>query len=203
MPKASERAIALAKEVLAKCMAYDPHFPNPSEATLMAWAEHISLANPERDDMLAAVTKFYENSLGVVKPLPASISILARQIRQDRLVRGDYQPPPDKSADPPPPSPPEAKKITLAEWEELHGEKFPRIALGLSVDDPNLSGPNPLRAHCPHCKAPPGSPCVIPGTQQRLEKARAHDARFAVMENRCAASAGWHVTPHSPECERA
>jgi hypothetical protein len=87
VPKASERATKLAKEVLAKIAAYDAQFLTPNPATLIAWAEHISLRNPERDDMLAAVTKFYETNEGGVKPLPASISNIAQGMRRDRLAR--------------------------------------------------------------------------------------------------------------------
>ena len=57
MPRPSERAISLATEVLSKCMAYDPNFPNPTEAQILAWGEHFALKNPGREDALEAVTK--------------------------------------------------------------------------------------------------------------------------------------------------
>lgn len=200
---ASDRAISLAKKVLAKCMAYDPHFPRPSEATLLAWGEHISYRNPDPDDMLEAVTKFYETNTDA-KPLPASITFIARQVRQERAMHGDYKPPPDKSDDPEPQLP-VGKKISMAEWEELHGAKFPKLALGLPLEEPNaqLDGPNPLRVQCPHCQATPGSQCTIPGTTMVLTKSRAHDARYAVVEGRCAPGTKWHVDPHSEDCELA
>jgi hypothetical protein len=91
MPRASERAVELAKEVLAKIAAYDGQFLKPNPATVLAWAEHISLRNPTREDMLAAVTKFYETNEGGVKPLPASISNIAQSMRQDRLMRESTQ----------------------------------------------------------------------------------------------------------------
>lgn len=176
MPKASERATALAKEVLAKIAGYDPYFPNPNPAMLTSWAEHISLKNPERDDMLDAVAKFYETNIDV-KPLPASITSLARTIRQDRVMRKAYAPPPDKSEDPEPPPPPGAKRISMAEWEELHGQKFPKLALGKDLPDDN-----PLRVPCPHCRVTAGNPCTIPGTQQILQKRRAHDSRIKLAK---------------------
>lgn len=199
--KASERAIKLAKEVLAKCMAYDPHFPRPSEATLMAWGEHISLKNADRDDMLEAVSKFYETNTDV-KPLPASITFLARQLKQDRNMRHEYRPPPDKSDDPELPpgvsaSNTAAKKITMEEWEELHGQSFPKVALGKSLDD--ADGLNPLRVHCPFCNSGPGSPCTI--GQIPLTLTRAHESRCAVVENRCGGL--HHVEPHTKGCEHA
>lgn len=186
MPKASERAIALAKEVLAKIAAYDAYFPKPNESMLMAWAEHISLKNPNRDDMLAAVSKFYENNADGVKPLPASVTSIARAMRQDRMARGDYTPPPDKSADPEPPALPEGEKITMAEWEARHGVSFPKLVLRRLPEDDSFDGPNPLRVACPHCKASVGTPCSIPGTQQVLVKSRAHPKRVELAERELA-----------------
>jgi hypothetical protein len=62
----------------------------------MAWAEHIMLKNPAREDALAAVAKFYETNTDR-KPLPASITLIARDMRLDRLARQDYEPPPSKA----------------------------------------------------------------------------------------------------------
>lgn len=181
MPKASEKSIALAKDVLKKCIAYDPMFPTPTEAQVMAWAEHISIRNPDREDMLAAVTRFYEHNADGVKPLPAAISSIARQIRQEQSLHGDYEPPPDKSVDPAPPILPGQEKITLAEWEKRHGQKFPRLRIGRSIPEAEYQDDmpvNPLRAKCPHCKAAPGSPCTIPGTSNILTKHRCHPSRM-------------------------
>lgn len=180
MPHASERAIKLAKEVLAKCMAYDPHFPKPSEAMILAWGEHISIRNPAREDMLDAVTRFYEHNTEGSKPLPAAISSIARQVRQDRMVRKEYEPPPDKSDDPPPPALPQSNRITLAQWEERHGEKFPRVRLGKSVPGAEVdeaTAVNPLRVACPYCKSSPGAPCTT-SVGVVLTKHRAHPSRM-------------------------
>lgn len=200
MPKASERAVKLAKEVLAKCMAYDPHFPRPSEATILAWAEHIGLKNPAHDDMLAAVAKFYETTTDV-KPLPASITSIARTIRQDSLLHAEYEPPPDKSDDPEPETAPGTKKISMSEWEALHGVQFPKLALGLplEVPDEKLDGPNPLRVHCPYCKSGPGSPCTVDSMPLRL--VRAHESRCAIVEKRCGGL--HHESPHTERCDQA
>ena len=205
MPKASERALGLAREVLAKIAAYDPYFPKPNEAMLIAWGEHISLKNPDRDDMLDAVTKFYETNEDGSKPYPASISTIARSIRQDRLLRGDYKPPPDKSDDPELPPARQSgfgmkaddrrdlnfqlvlgdAKMTQAEWERRHDEKFPELKT-VPVVDAELVG-NPLLVRCPWCKATVGAPCTVPVTQRSLAapvmgpmmtKHRAHPSRW-------------------------
>lgn len=200
MPKASERATKLASEVLAKIAGYDPYFPKPNPSTLAAWAEHISLKNPDRDDMLAAVSKFYETTTDV-KPLPASITSIARTIRQDSLLHGEYEPPPDKSDDPEPEPDPGAKKISMAEWEALHGVQFPKLALGrpLEVPDEGLDGPNPLRVQCPYCRAGPGSPCTV--DRQPLRLVRAHESRCAIVEKRCGGL--HHESPHTERCAKA
>lgn len=190
----------MAKEVLTKIACYDPYFPKPNEGMLTAWAEHISLKNPDREDMLNAVTKFYENSFGDVKPMPASITSLARKMRQDRMARAEYVPPPDRSADPPPVELPSARKISMAEWEEANGVKFPEFALGKSLDDPDHLM-NPLRVPCPHCRSGAGSPCTIAGTAEPLKKVRAHESRIAIVEARCGGM--HHESPHTTGCELA
>jgi len=172
----SERALALAGDVLAKIAAYDPRFPRPNEAMLRAWAEHITIRNPDPDDMMASVTKFYETPRDLY-PKPADITTLARDMRRDRLDRGYPLPPPDKSADPVELDPPDARRMTLQEWEELHGVEFPRVAFGKSIP----AEANPLKVVCPYCKALRGSPCVVPGTGQVLTKIRAHPSRMELV----------------------
>lgn len=181
MPRASEKAIKLAGEVLAKIAAYDPQFSKPNPATLQAWAEHIGIRNPARDDMLDAVARFYEHNTDcTVKPLPASISSISRQIKQERSLHAEYTPPPDKSDDPEPPAPPQGSKISLREWEVLHGMQFPRGHVFRSVDEAEVQDAlpvNPLRVACPHCKSSAGAPCTVPGTSHVLRKHRAHPSR--------------------------
>lgn len=181
MPKASEKAIKLAKEVLAKCMAYDPHFPRPSEAQVLAWAEHIGIRNPDRDDMLDAVTRFYEHNTEGIKPLPAAISAIARQVRQERSLHAEYEPPPDKSMDPMPTPAIGAEKITLAEWERRHKTQFPRGKVFRTVGEAEVQDAmpvNPLRVSCPYCKSSAGFPCTVPGSQDVLTQHRAHPSRM-------------------------
>ncbi len=208
MPQPSERALGVAKKVLAKIASYDPHFPQPSPSMVMAWGEQITIANMTEQDMLDGVTKFYETAVAGAKPLPASIIVLANQSRIQR-VQGESQqareeredrrdaklegreyvrPLPEKGA----------QKITMAEWEERHGTRFPRAALGLDIPD----GPNPLKVACPWCRQPEGYRCVVPGSDQVLSEGRSHDSRIAISQGRCAASAGKHVIPHSDDCER-
>jgi len=55
----SPQAITTAQDVLAKCAAYDPWFPQPSQATVLAWAEEIQATNLTADDLLAGVTDVY------------------------------------------------------------------------------------------------------------------------------------------------
>lgn len=206
MPQPSERAVAAARKVLAKIAAYDPHFPNFSQSTLMAWAEHITISNMTEDDMLDGVTKFYETATAGAKPLPASITILANAIRIERIQREPKRAREEREArrdaklegreyvkelDPP------GGKMSMAEWEERHGVRFPKVALGLDIPD----GPKPLSVRCPWCRRDVGYRCVIPGSDTEL-KGPSHNARMAVLEGRCAGYAGFHVNPHSSDCER-
>jgi hypothetical protein len=210
LPAPSERAIGLAKKVLAKCMAYDPHFPHSSDSMIMAWAEHISLKNTAEEDMLDAVTAFYEHNIDGVKPLPATITTLAREIRRERGLRETVEEREAREARIDAKAEghvvdldrkaigSRAEKITLEEWEARHGTKLPTVVFGKDMPD----GPNPLKVRCPWCKAAISFPCTIPGTSQALSGF--HDARLAkVQGNRCAGWAGLHVTPHSEDCEFA
>lgn len=190
MPKASEATVKLAKEVLAKIAGYDPWFPKPNDAMLLSWADHFDLKNPAREDVLEAVTRFYgEKRESNKPPLPADITALARAARQDRLLRNEYVPPPDKSDDPQPPEPEGVEKISLAEWEHRHDAKFPHVGVGKSVEEvesprlpPHIGGwdseVNPLTVKCQHCGAPATYPCVIPETQEILTRSRAHPRRI-------------------------
>lgn len=218
MTAPSDDVVKVAKKVLAKVMAYDPHFSNGSQSIIMAWAEHIAIRNIAEDDLLAGVTRFYEFNQDA-KPLPASITFHAREIVRQRgegmsteerqaledardarlegreqYVRGPGMAAPQLAL------PPRGAKITMEEWERLHGERFPDLALGRSVDS---AVPNPLRVRCMWCQSPIGQRCVVYGTQQPLSNGESHDCRKAQVEGRCADSVGWHVQPHSKGCERA
>lgn len=83
----TESAINATKAVLAKCAANDPWFPNPAEATILAWAEQFVTAKLPLDDLLAAVTLAYATNGSGYKPLPADIIKAARAIRADRMQR--------------------------------------------------------------------------------------------------------------------
>lgn len=83
----TESAISATKAVLAKCAANDPWFPQPAEATILAWAEQFITVKLPVDDLLAAVTRVYATSAAGFKPLPADIIRAARAIRADRAER--------------------------------------------------------------------------------------------------------------------
>ena len=208
MPSYSDRALRAARSTLAKIAAYDPYFANPSKAMWIAWAEHITLRNMQEEEMLEAVAKFYESNSEGFKPLPATISTIAielrrsrpesdgdrelREARIDAKVEGRVQ---DLDA-PILPARVPAEKITLEEWQRRHGEEFP--VLGFSVNEGKKRAA-PLKVRCPWCKQPPGRRCTAPGTAREIKDF--HDARVAVVEQRCAWWAGLHVSPHTEGCE--
>jgi hypothetical protein len=72
---------------LAKCAAYDPWFPKPSQATVEAWAEAISEYQLDTPDILAGVKVAYRDNGAGFKPLPRDIIQAARQIRRERAER--------------------------------------------------------------------------------------------------------------------
>jgi hypothetical protein len=189
---------------LAKIAAYDPQFAVPNESMLMAWAEQVTICNSSEEDMLEAVADFYSTNTTGVKPLPASITSIARGFRRDRMAKADYRPMRDRSVDPEPPALPGVEKISMEEWEARHKERFPKLVLGILPDEPSVfDRPNPLKVRCLWCKQPKGSPCVNRSTGEPLTRSRAHDVRFAQVEGRCAHTAGWHVDPHTEGCDQA
>jgi hypothetical protein len=77
----------LAALALAKCAAYDPWFPNPSEAIIEAWAEQIEVHRLDLPDLLAGVTLLYSEHGSGFRPLPKDLIDSARRIRRDRMER--------------------------------------------------------------------------------------------------------------------
>lgn len=79
----------IAALALAKCAAYDPWFPKPSQAIVDSWAEHLAIHKLGVEDVLAGVTKAYNEHGSGFKPLPKDISDAGRAIRRDRAERED------------------------------------------------------------------------------------------------------------------
>lgn len=211
---ASERAEYVASRVLAKCAAYDHRFPRPNEATKKAWGEHIELKNAQLDDMLEAVTRWYAEPRDRV-PLPADISMIARDLRRERQARETTEEREAREAradakaegfEPVDLDTPQlgnrGRKITMAEWEELHGEKFPVLALPSLDEESSDQRRAALKIKCRYCKQMPGCPCVNHDGKP-LTKTVAHDSRIREAEGRCAPSVGFHVSPHVDDCPMA
>ena len=76
-------------DVLQKCSAYaNEKTPSPSEATILAWVEHFNqFPHIRRDDALTAVARYYRDPRDRLVQ-PADISRVARDLVQDRALRG-------------------------------------------------------------------------------------------------------------------
>ena len=203
---ASERAERVAALVLAKCAAYDHRFPRPTEATHHAWAEHITIKNAKEEDMLAAVSKWYEEPHDRV-PLPADISLIARDIQRDRMSREPesrrrqreaYY---DARAEGRPVDLDSVaigetqERISMEEWERRHNQKFPKLALPSLNEDASDQRRAAFKIKCRYCKQNPGYPCVNHDGSP-LTKTIAHDSRIREAEGRCAPTVGFHANPH-------
>jgi hypothetical protein len=151
MSTPSQQAIQAAQAVLAKCNANDPWFPKPSQATVLAWAEHFMLKNYPLEDLLAAVTLLYQTKASGFRPLPGDILGAAAGIRNDRLMR---------EAD-------EEREARENERDKALERSDDVVALvgSSAFSVPFFSrGPNPLLVACGWCGAGSGSRCIIPGT---------------------------------------
>ncbi|MCA9101920.1 MAG: hypothetical protein KDA63_12245 [Planctomycetales bacterium] len=171
----SRRAIESAKQVLALCSATDPWFPKPSQATVLAWAEHIDRTNFARDELLEAVRTFYSAG-GDCRPRPGDIINAAKSTRNDRFMR----------------QPLEAIYAHRDAIDERLAGRIEETADTLSLDraiETKYRRPdmNPLTVPCPYdgCRAIPGKRC----TSARQPMNGYHPTRID------AAKAGRHLPP--------
>jgi hypothetical protein len=177
--KPSKEKIITATKVLEKISAYDPYFARPADSVLLAWASALTLVNIAEDVALEAVDHMYANvSSADFRPLPGLLIQHCREVRRERfeLERKSQE---EVEAEE------EAEKITMREWEERHGEKFPRGKLGKVIpfpDDPDMETANLRRVACPHCRAPIGSPCVVAGSNTPLTNLPVHWSRRAAAQ---------------------
>lgn len=76
-------------DALQKATAYAPdRVPAPSEAVVMAWVEHFEqFPHLTRDDLLAAVSRYYREPHVDHLLQPAHISKTARELHQDHAMR--------------------------------------------------------------------------------------------------------------------
>jgi hypothetical protein len=77
-------------DALTKCTGYDSaHCPQPSRVVVAAWLEHFSdYPDLERGDLLEAA-KVYHSVPRTEQLQPAHLSRIARDLRRDRLDRGE------------------------------------------------------------------------------------------------------------------
>lgn len=112
----------LAAAAMAKCVGYDPYFPEKSDVMIGAWAEALEDGHiTELADVLMAVRVMYRNyGEPGWRPTPKVLVDTARECRKLRLER---------EAKPEIEGPP---KKTFAEFKRDHPEvKFPRFGKGL------------------------------------------------------------------------
>lgn len=169
-----ESAINATKAVLAKCAANDPWFPNPAEATILAWAEQFVVAKIPLDDLLAAVTQVYATNGSGFKPLPADIIRAARAMRADRGQRETE----------------EQRRAREARIDARLTPLIAELAEAKSVPDEELRYQrpeiNPLAVLCPHepCRASVARPCRV-GPDPLRRKPRYHPSRIDAASTVC------------------
>lgn len=164
----SRRAVESAKAVLALCSATDPWFPKPSQATVLAWSEHVERTNFTKDELLEAVRTFYGLG-GDLRPRPGDIINTARTNRQDQFMR---QPLKDIEAHN------DAIDARLAPYiDDVTDAKSVNTALKYQRRECN-----PLSVPCPYapCRAIPGRRCKS-GSQTLRGY---HHARIDAAESR-------------------
>ena len=163
----SESAIHAAKAALAKCAANDPWFPQPAEATILAWAEQFVIPNLPLDVLLEAVTQVYAGCSSGFKPLPGDIIKAGRAIRAERGQR-------ESDAE---------REARQARMDSRMVQTVAELAGDLSIpDEPKFKRPgpdSPLHVPCPHgpCSAGVGQRCTSGGRPLRMVP-RFHSSRI-------------------------
>jgi hypothetical protein len=169
MPTPPAAAIQAARDVLTKCAAYDPWFPHPTEALILAWAEQIALTNLTRDELLAGVTDCYRTHGAGFKPLPADIIGAAKTLRHDHFMR----------------QPLDVIEATTHHTDARLAPIIAELATATSIPDddgrPRYQRPTSAQRSartvpCPWCKVGAGQPCYNPATRRPFNGH--HDARI-------------------------
>lgn len=200
----SEKALTAARLVLAKCSAIDPWFPEPSESTMLGWAEQFGLVNFDTQELLDAVSSVYARATSGFKPLPADVINAARLARQDRTARTPIESDADevypgdvKAAADPGDYPHEwtAEQRVSAYWYANSLRAMPATTAGWRAladqlerererhEKPAGTGGygNLLTVRCPWCHASPGQHCTVPQTKRRPHGG-AHPSRIEAAE---------------------
>lgn len=110
----------LARSAMAKCVGYDPYFPEKSDIMVSAWAEALEDAKvTEEVDVLMAVRLMYrQHGDPGWRPTPRVLVTYAKECQKARLTREFSRD--EKQLDGP-------RKYTYAEFRERHPDiTFPR-----------------------------------------------------------------------------
>lgn len=159
--------------------------PRPAQLTIQAWEEYFA-QHPAwtGNDLLDAVVLLNQRPRERLVQ-PADLGDIIRTERADHANRHALPPANNDS-------------ITLAEWETRHGP-FPRHQIGKATPPPgHTTTINPLTVPCPHCGAPAGRHCTIPGTREPLTKTQAHPSRYQPPETTHPTPAAHRAHPEHP-----
>lgn len=117
----------LASMAMAKCVGYDPYFPEKSDVMVSAWAEALEDGGITNvDDVLMAVRVMYRNFGDPGwRPTPRVLVATAQECKKMRLEREAAEYTKRAALDGP-------KRYTFAEFRKRHPDvKFPRFGKGL------------------------------------------------------------------------
>ena len=117
----------LAQAAMAKCVGYDPYFPEKSDVMVSAWAEALEDGDiTELEDVLMAVRVMYRQYGDPGwHPTPRVLVATAKECRDLRLEReaAEWE---KRGALPGP------RRYTFQEFKKRHPEvKFPKLGKGL------------------------------------------------------------------------
>lgn len=128
---ASPEKVETAGKVLAKIAAYDPMFPNVNDSMILAWAGQLTIVNVPEDVALEAVDRMFTAGVGneFFRPGVTVFFAACREAMRDRIIAKREHVEKQQELSGPP-------KMTLREWEQHSGQKFPRVDVVKAIPEP-------------------------------------------------------------------
>ena len=154
---ASAQTIRAVGAALARARLFDDKIGASDEGRIAAWSEAVDPYNLSHDDLMAAVTAYYQDNPDGRTMQVADLIRHARAIRRDRAER----------------EPDQFREARQSQIDARVAEHVADIAEARAIPyerPSNATSFNPLTVHCPWCHAGPGSRCRIPSTDLTLSE---------------------------------
>lgn len=87
MTPLTEADLEVARQVLARCAAHDPWFPNPDPMVVATWAQQFTESRLRGQALIEGVFRAYRDNGSGFRPLPKDIIVAARAVLSEKQLR--------------------------------------------------------------------------------------------------------------------